>query len=435
MLDKFKHHLDNLFPFLKNKKLFLAVSGGLDSMVLVCLMHQLKYQIAVLHCNFSLRNLESDGDEDFVKAICSDLKIPIYVQKFDTQKFAAEHKLSIQVAARNLRYSWFDEQLKLKHFDFLLTAHHLDDSLETFLINFTRGTGIEGLTGIPAQNNNIIRPLLPFSRSAILDFAQLNGINWREDSSNISNKYLRNKLRHDVITLLKEMQPNLLSNFVTTLKNLNQVQTLADDASKMMYLNVVTEHEKAIEIDLIKLMQFSNYQAYLYQWLNKFNFSSWHDIYQLVNAESGKKVFSDQYVLIKNTTTLLVSKIEDLISKETIFINENQNEVKYPINLSFSDAIALSITDSSTIFVDKNLLFFPLTIRKYKEHDLFYPFGFKGKKKLSSFFKNAKLSTFQKNNTWLLCSNDTIVWIINHRLDDRFKVSATTTSILKITTL
>lgn len=433
MLDKFQHHLDTSLPFLKDKKLFLAVSGGLDSMVLVYLMHQLNFKIAVLHCNFNLRNSESDGDEDFVKLICNQLKIPVYVQKNDTLTFAATHKLSIQVAARNLRYAWFDEQLKLKKFDFVLTAHHLDDSFETFLINFSRGTGIEGLLGIPQQYNNIIRPLLPFSRAAILDFAQTNLINWREDSSNSTSKYLRNKLRLDVIPILKDMQPNLLSNFATTLKNLNQIQSLAEEASKTAYLNVVTEQGDTIEIDLEKLVQLPNYQAYLYQWLKKFDFTSWQDIYQLVTAESGKKVLSNEYVLLKNRATLTVYKKEESTKNEIICINENQNQVKYPLNLDFSDATSLLITDSSTIFVDKSKLLFPLTIRKFKSEDLFYPFGFEGKMKITTFFKNSKLSTIEKKNTWLLCSNDQIVWVINHRLDNRFKVSESTTSILKIT--
>ena len=230
MLNKFQNHINSNFSFLKDKKLFLAISGGIDSMVLVHLLHKLKLDIAVLHCNFSLRDLESDGDENFVKSICNDLNISCFVQKFDTKKFALDYKLSIQLAARKLRYDWFYEQLNDKNFDYILTAHHLDDSLETFLINLTRGTGLDGLTGIPTQNDKIIRPLLPFSRVEIEGFAMQNSIEWREDSSNSSDKYLRNKLRLDVIPILKELQPQLLSSFKNTLENLQQSQSLINDA-------------------------------------------------------------------------------------------------------------------------------------------------------------------------------------------------------------
>ena len=196
---------------------------------------------------------------------------------------------SIQVAARNLRYTWFDEQLSEQNYDYLLTAHHLDDNLETFLINFLRGTGIDGLTGIPDKNQNLIRPLLPFSREEILIFAQENAITWREDSSNASTKYVRNKLRLDVIPKLKEIQPQLLSNFQNTLNHLNQVAALANEASDLFYKNAVIEHQNGIEINLQILMQSFNYRAYLYSWLKKYDFTAWQDIYQLVYAESGKK--------------------------------------------------------------------------------------------------------------------------------------------------
>ena len=235
MLQKLQNHLQINFPFLKEKKLLLAVSGGIDSMVLVYLFKQLQFDFAVAHCNFQLRDNESNGDEDFVKSICDSLSIPIFVQKFDTKQFAADYKLSIQLAARKLRYDWFYELLEKEDCDYILTAHHLDDSLETFLINFSRGTGLDGLTGIPNQNDRIIRPLLLFSRNDIENFAKENAIQWREDSSNASDKYLRNKLRHDVIPVLKELNPNLLTSFEKTVENLKQSQSLVEDATKLVY--------------------------------------------------------------------------------------------------------------------------------------------------------------------------------------------------------
>ena len=219
MLQKFQNHINLNLPFLQGKKLLLATSGGIDSMVLLHLCHKLKLDIRVAHCNFQLRGDESEEDEKFVKAQCEKLDVLLFINHFDTKKFAEKQKLSIQVVARNLRYDWFNTLLINNDYDYILTAHHLDDSLETFLINFTRGSGLDGLTGIPKQNGNVIRPLLPFSRKEIENFAKENNIKWREDSSNASDKYLRNKLRHEVIPILKELNPSLLADRKSTRLN------------------------------------------------------------------------------------------------------------------------------------------------------------------------------------------------------------------------
>ena len=436
MLIKFQKHLDKNFSFLKEKKLFLAVSGGIDSIVLVELLHKLNYKISVLHCNFSLRNLESDADEKFVKSYCNTKNIPISIQKFDTKQFALDYKLSIQVAARKLRYDWFYEQLNKLNFDFILTAHHLDDSLETFLINLSRGTGLDGLTGIPSQNDKIIRPLLPFSREEIENYAKENGIQWREDSSNASDKYLRNKIRHTIVPILKEINPYFLDSFQKTQSHLSDAQSIVADGEYIIFKEVVTENEDGtIYFNLKKLLQLPNYSAYLYQWLQEFEFTAWQDIYDLVHAQSGKKVFSENYVILKDRDFLILYAKKNVDIIEEYKIEENQLEVKIPLNLSICKVADILETNSNAIFVDKNKLQFPLTIRKWQESDYFYPFGMKGKKKLSKFFKDEKFSMLDKANVWLLCSNNEIVWIINKRFDDRFKVTNTTTNILKITIL
>src|SRR6476620_3889550 len=230
MFEKFRNHINSNFPFLKEKKLLLAVSGGLDSMVLLHLCKQLGLDITVAHCNFQLRGEESDGDEQFVRSQCEKLDVLLYANRFETKKFAEEQKLSIQLVARKLRYDWFNTLLINNNYDYLLTAHHLDDNLETFLINFTRASGLDGLTGIPKQNGYIVRPLLAFSRNEIETFGQENHIQWRNDTSNASDKYLRNKLRHHVVPVLKEINPGLLSSFETTIYNLQQAQSMVDDA-------------------------------------------------------------------------------------------------------------------------------------------------------------------------------------------------------------
>jgi tRNA(Ile)-lysidine synthase len=433
MLTKFQNHLTSHFPFLKEKNLFVAVSGGIDSIVLVDLLSKLDYKIAVLHCNFSLRGNESDGDEAFVKSFCKERNIDFQVQKFDTNQFASDYKLSIQVAARKLRYDWFYEQLEKRNFDFILTAHHLNDRLETFLINFSRGTGLDGLTGIPAQNDKIIRPLLSFSREEIEIYAKENNLQWREDSSNSSDKYLRNKLRHDVIPILKEVQPNLLSSFENTLNYLQQAQTLVHDASRIIYKEVVSDEENGIKINLKKLLQLPNYQAYLHQWLKDFGFASWNDIYDLTTAQSGKKILSEDFILLKDRDFLILYSKTHNAEEQVFTINKNQAQVNIPLKFAFCNVSDISVTDSNTIFVDENKLQFPLTLRKWKEGDYFYPFGMTGKKKVSKYFKDEKLSLIDKLNTWILCSDNQILWIVNKRMDERFKVSHNTTTILKIT--
>ena len=432
MLEKLQLHLNTNFPFLKGKRLFLAVSGGMDSMVLLQLFHQLNYEIAVLHCNFSLRNLESDGDEEFVKYYCESKKIPLFVQKFDTKQFAEDAKLSIQVAARKLRYDWFYEQLADENFDYILTAHHLDDSLETFLINLTRGTGLEGLTGIPAQNDKIIRPFLPFSRVEIEKYIQENNLQWREDSSNASDKYFRNKVRHAIVPVLKELNPNLLSSFQNTIENLQQAQSLVEDASKLVFQIVVQEEANQLKFNLIELMKLPNYAAYLYQWLKDFGFTAWEDIYDLVTAQSGKQVFSESHILLKDRDFLILYAKEIHSDMEEYFIPKELQEVKVPLKISFCNINDISNTNSNCIFVDEDFLQFPLTIRKWEEGDYFYPLGMLGKKKLSKYFKDEKMSLIDKSNQWLLCSDNQIVWVIGKRQDERFKITENTNHKLQI---
>lgn len=432
MLQKFQNHINTNLPFLKEKKLLLATSGGIDSMVLLHLCHQLKLDIRVAHCNFQLRGDESDEDEDFVKSQTDKLQIPIFINKFDTKKFAEKEKLSIQVVARNLRYEWFNTLLINNDYDYILTAHHLDDSLETFLINFTRGSGLDGLTGIPQQNGTIVRPLLPFSRTEIEIFAKENNVEWREDSSNASDNYLRNKLRRDVIPILKELNPSLLDSFENTISNLQQAQTLVDDASQIFYKKVVTDSNFQKRINLTELIQLPNYHAYLYQWLKPLGFSDWDSINDLVTAQSGKQIHSQNHTLLKDRNELIVFPKQESEKTTLFLIEKEQKEVKFPLKMAFSNVDDISNQVTNTIFVDEDKLQFPLEIRKWQEGDWFFPFGMIGSKKLSKYFKDEKLSLLDKSNTWLLCSENQIVWVIGKRQDERFKVTEETTKILKI---
>ncbi|QKJ63460.1 tRNA lysidine(34) synthetase TilS [Flavobacterium sp. M31R6] len=428
-----QNHIDKKIPYLKQKKLLLAVSGGLDSMVLLHLFQELNCDIAIAHCNFQLRGVESFGDQKFVQDYAEANEIPIFVTQFDTEAFAKDYKLSTQVAARELRYNWFYELLETEKFDYILTAHHADDNLETFLINLTRGTGLEGLTGIPVQNDRVIRPLLFLSRQEIENYAKVNNIQWREDSSNASDKYVRNKIRHHLIPVLKELNPHFMTSFLKTEGYLQESLAMVEDAAIMIYQQVASEVENQIHFDLNKLLQLPNYQSYLYQWLKEYGFTAWEDIYDLVDSQSGKQVFAVDFRLLKDRDSLILSPIEDIADEIEFLVNENETEVKIPLNMTFCKVADISVASNKTIFVDADQLVFPLVIRKWKTGDVFLPFGMDGKsKKVSKLFKDEKLSLIEKENTWLLCSENRVVWVIGIRADHRFRSSNTTKNILKI---
>ncbi|MBE98936.1 MAG: tRNA lysidine(34) synthetase TilS [Flavobacterium sp.] len=433
MLNQLRHHLQQNLPFLQNSKLLLAVSGGIDSIVMATLFKTLGYEIALAHCNFRLRGSESDGDDSFVNTFAEKNNIPVHTTRFDTVSFASDNKVSIQMAARQLRYSWFNELLEKHGYDYLLTAHHLDDQIETFLINFTRGTGLEGLTGIPQQNGRVVRPLLPFSRIEIEQYAQELGLEWREDSSNTSDKYLRNKLRHDIVPVLKKLNKDFGKSFASTTEHLQQSLSLVQDAAVMVYKEVVTEKENQKHINLQQLLRLPNYKAYLYKWLHPFGFTAWHDIYSLVETQPGKYIFSEGFRLLKDRDVMILEPISS--ETDAIYtIEEGQEIVSEPVSLRLQQIGELPKDMlKNGIYVNKQLIKFPLFVRKWQEGDYFYPFGMNGrKKKGSKFFKDEKMSLPDKENTWLLCSANDVVWIIGQRADERFKVTEQTTQILNI---
>jgi tRNA(Ile)-lysidine synthase len=393
----------------------------------------LDYDIYIAHCNFNLRGEESDGDEQFIRNYAAENNIKLFVTRFDTTLFAADNKLSIQLAARKLRYAWFEELIAENQLDYLLTAHHLDDSLETFLINLTRGTGIEGLTGIPQLNQNIVRPLLIFSRDEIVAYAKENEIAWREDSSNSSTKYLRNKLRHEVAPVLKSLNPAFMDSFKETLNHLQQAQSLAEDAAVLVYQQVVAEKQGQKHINIQQLKRLPNYRAYLYQWLSPFGFTAWDDIYALTETQAGKFILSGNYRLLKDREVLILEELKE--GETTVYyIESTDSKLVYPISIELLKTNEVfNNSTKNEVFVNNELIKFPLSIRKWKESDYFYPLGMKGqKKKVSKYFKDEKMSLSDKENTWLLCSGDDIVWIVGRRADERFKVTKETTQILKI---
>jgi len=437
------------FSFLKGKKLLVASSGGIDSMVLTHLLSKLDYQISLAHCNFHLRGKESDLDETFVVQTAKSIQIPHHIISFDTKEYAKEKNISIQMAARDLRYTWFEKLLQNQDLDFLLTAHHADDNLETFLINFSRGTGLEGLTGIPAINNKIIRTLLPFSRKEIEQYAKENKISWREDQSNKETKYLRNKLRHELIPLLKELNPSLLESFNKTVDHLDGSNQLVKDRIKELKKEIEIKDGENSKFKIQNLELLNNPKAYLYELLKDYGFTQWEDVLSLLHAQTGKQVVSKTHRLLKHREYLIVSplsiesnqlkkhKIDD--STTNIKINNSLDNKKdlllnlQQISNDENHIPDIKNTSPNIVIIDKDLLKFPLTVRKWDNGDYFYPFGLQGRKKLSKYFKDEKMSLLEKENIWLLCSKNEIVWVIGKRLDDRYKITNKTKKILKIT--
>ena len=433
MLETVKCHIEKKFPFLIGKKILVACSGGIDSVVLARILKELKFNISLAHCNFSLRGIESDEDEKFVISIANKLSIPVFNTKFDTKQFKEINKVSIQMAARELRYHWFDELCKKHSFDFIATGHHLDDEIETFLINLTRGTGIRGLIGIPETNHKVIRPLLMISRNDIYEYAIKNNITWREDQSNADTDYLRNKFRLNVIPSLKQTNTNFLKGFQKTTTHLKTSLSLVNDYTELIKKLVFIVKETSIEIDILKLKGLPNTNYLLYELLFPYGFTNWEDIIDLLDAQTGKKIFSKKYRLLKNRNFLILDQKSQINIKSHFYINEGDKILKKPFFLSINKVEEILDYTLNNLYLDFDKLVFPLKLRPWEDGDYFFPFGMKGKKKLSKFFKDEKLSLISKEKIWVLLSENNIIWVVGMRSDARFKVDDETKHILKIT--
>ena len=435
MLKTFQSFIHSNFYFLEKSKLLVAVSGGLDSMVLVYLCQKLDLNFSLAHCNYKLREIESNYDEDFIKSYAKTNSIELFTTSFDTNSYASLTKQSIQMAARKLRYEWFELLQEQHGFDFVLTAHHADDNLETFLINLSRGTGLEGLTGIPAINGSIIRPLLEFTRTEILDFATAKNLKWREDSSNKKVLYLRNNIRHSIIPLLKNINPSFMDSFNKSQKYLIESQSVLEDYILEIEDRVIASvAEDQISYDINKILTLNNPKAYMYLLLKPYGFTDWNEIISLLQAQTGKQIYSPSHRLIKNRNNLILCKINAQL-EVNISIQNSDSLIKIPsygINLHMDITNFLPVKSPESVILDVKTLNFPLTVRNWNEGDYFYPIGMKGKKKLSKFFKDNKLSIVDKENTLILCSNDQVVWVLGMRADNRFMSTEKTINFLNI---
>ncbi|WP_297707115.1 tRNA lysidine(34) synthetase TilS [uncultured Eudoraea sp.] len=432
MLNQFKYHIAINFPHLLENKFLIACSGGIDSVVLIHLCKLNKMDFSIAHCNFQLRGTESDMDAFFVEDLARKIGKKIYIKDFDTVGYINTNKVSLQMAARELRYSWFEELMQINKIKTLVTAHQADDNLETFIINLSRGTGIKGLMGIPAKTSNISRPLLIFSKGQIMQFAEMKNISWREDQSNSETRYLRNKIRNGVIPKLKELHPGFLGNFESTLSNLQGSAALLKNYLAELKQNLFQQQDDIIRIPLNSLLKLEPAKVYMYELFYEYGFKEWNDVVGLLSASSGKEVRSNTYRLIKDREYLLLQPIYPSIIEKFV-IDAITGTITEPLHMKIDEVKAMGETSNRILYVDKETLNLKLSIRKWEKGDYFYPFGMNGRKKVSKFYKDEKLDLISKEKQWLLCSGDDIVWVIGRRGDDRFKVTTKTKNILKFT--
>ncbi len=437
MLEAFKSYIESKQLFSGHDRILLAVSGGIDSVVMTDLFHKAGYDFGIAHVNFKLRGEESDVDQKFVEALANTYNVSFYVSVYDTKTYAKEHHLSTQMAARELRYRFFQNICEKHQYNYIATAHHKNDQFETFFINLLRGTGISGLRGIKAKQNNIIRPLLFADRKTIEQFQQSEQLKFREDSSNASDKYLRNKIRHQLAPVLKDIDPKYLDTINANMLRFGESEEIYKQHITELRSELFEKRKHYIYISIDKLKSFNPRVTYTYELIKNWNFSFAiaEDIVRSLDHETGKIFTSETHELLKDRDHLIIRK-KEYKSFTPVLINEDDLSVNNGINLKLehilrNDEFQVS-KENHIIELDKNKLSFPLTIRKWEQGDYFYPLGSKFKKKLSDYFIDQKFSLFEKEDVFLLCTGTDIVWIIEHQIDDHFKVTPQTKEILRI---
>ncbi len=442
--ERFTGYIQQQGLFEKNDRLLLAVSGGLDSVVLCHLCREAGYKFSLAHCNFGLRGEESTRDAVFVRTLSDTMGVGLHVQLMDAAAYAAEHKVSVQVAARNLRYAWFSKLLDdsrtdpaAANYKYLLTAHHRDDNIETVLMNFLKGTGIAGLSGIEPRREKIVRPLLWASREELSGYAQEKGLSWVHDSSNDKTDYTRNLFRNVIIPQIEQAFPSVKENLARNIERFDEVEAL--------YLQALDQHKKRllqfrraeVFIPVAKLARTTPLKTIVFEIIKDFGFRSSQvpDVITLLSSESGKFITSSSHRLLRNRAWLIVSPLEE--QEQAILLIQNGESCKLFGNYKL-DIRSLSPThvhysdDGQRAFVDAKQLQYPLMLRRWKEGDYFYPLGMTKKKKVARFLISEKLSLSEKEKVWVLESNKKIVWVVGYRIDNRFRILPVTTHVLQL---
>lgn len=437
MLQKVSDFIQSHHLCQPESRILAAVSGGIDSVVLCEVLHQLKYTFAIAHCNFGLRADDAEADQLFVKKLAKKYDVPFFTENFNTRAFAQQEKLSTQMAARTLRYQWFETVRQQEGYDHVATAHHSNDTTETILLHLTKGTGIAGLHGIPAKNGYIIRPLLPVTKDDIYEFVTSNKLIWREDSSNETTKYQRNKIRHDVIPVLKEINPSLEETMQHTAERVSHAEAIVAVYIAQLRQQCVKEAEDAVYVTLQPLQQATGLPVVLHELLRPYNFS-YSVVLELVEALegiSGKQFDSPTHTLVKDRDQLVIVP-RNISSFGSISIAEGDTAVEAG-NMSFSirhvDAATYKLnTKPHVAALDADQLKFPLKLRTWQEGDWFVPLGMNGKKKISDLLIDKKVPANLKSQTLVLISEQSIAWVVGLRPDNRFKVTDKTQQVVEI---
>lgn len=432
MLNEFREFIEKEQLFTKKDKVLLAVSGGIDSLVMCHLFHRAGFRFSIAHCNYGLRGKESDEDAGFVKKLAEKYAVSFYFADFSKviNKYAKKNGLSVQMAARNLRYNFFESILKDNGYYFIATAHHSDDVAETILMNMIRGTGISGLHGILPKNGHVIRPLLFANRKKIEQYAKKNKLKYREDSSNSSDKYIRNKIRLQVIPILKQINPRLEDTFRENAGRLLAVEKIYHAKIVEDQKKIVSSNGNELYISIAELKKQLCPEAHLFEILKHYNFSEkqTHEAFSLVDSSTGKSVTSSGHRIIKNRESLIITPNKQA-KKNSVTISKSTKITEQPLNISFklidSKKFKL-ITDPSFGCFDYEKIKFPLTLRTWKKGDKFIPLGMKGFKKLSDFLIDKKVSLSRKEQTCVLISGSDIIWVAGMRIDNRYRVNEKT---------
>lgn len=437
MFNEFLIHSSNSFDFNKQTKILLTVSGGADSIVMLDLFSKTDYECGIAHCNFMLRGNESDKDAALVKKLAKKYDFSFFQTNFVTINYARHMGISIEMAARELRYSWFEKIREENKYDFIATAHHKNDEIETFFINLVRGTGIRGLSGIKPISGKLIRPILFASRDQILDYISTNKLKFREDASNNDVKFKRNKLRHKIIPEFAEINPAYKQNIHKSIELLNITKQILEEKINEIKAGIIEEKEEQLLFDIAKLKKLEPLNFYLFELLHPYGFNGEQveSIVKSIDGLSGKSFCSSTHQLIKDREYLIVvpkqkrQEISIKISDKQSIVNligQSNLQIK-SISRSKSFKIPRQLNIAA---LDKDKLHFPLEIRSWLKGDYFYPIGMNQRKKLSDFFIDNKFSIIEKEKTLLLVSKGKIVWVIGHRLDNRFKITDATKNIL-----
>jgi tRNA(Ile)-lysidine synthase len=435
MLPEFKRYIELQGLCRFGERILLAVSGGVDSVVMAHLFAEAGYGCAIAHCNFELRGVDSDADEEFVRSLAGSLEIPVYVKRFEVDREVGEKGISVQMAARELRYAWFSELAEQHGYDAIATAHNMNDSVETVLLNLSRGTGIRGLTGIPPRNGKIIRPLLFSSRKEIEKHARSHHLAFREDSSNLETKYQRNKIRHDVIPSMEQINPGFIDTMAGNMKRMEEASAIFSHAVEQVREAIFERGTDGIRIHIDQLTRLTPLQTWLYELFSPFGFTrlQCEGIKDILDAESGRRYISPTHQLYKDRDRLILTANKpETFSRYYLDSPEKNSLLPFSMDVEVMDRLELGEIprDPNTACLDYETLQFPLTIRHWLHGDYFYPLGMDQIKKLSDFFVDQKVPVPVKERTWILATGRNIIWIMGHRIDNRFRITDQTKRVL-----